>query len=136
MKESYWRREGNTVLVNFAALQGETVCYPDLVKVRIELERGDIVGYDAEGYLLNHGPRDLPEPIGRDAALAQVSPGLTVLSDGLAVIPTEGKGERYCREFLCGTEAGGKCLVYLDALTGEEAKILLLLEDEDGTLTK
>ena len=136
MRESYWRREGNTVLVNFAFLQGETVCYPDLVKVRVELEKGNIVGFDAEGYLLNHCVRDLGEPMSREEAAARLSPGLTVLSHGLAVIPTEGKGERYCREFLCGTESGGKCLVYLDALTGEEAKILLLLEDEDGTLTK
>ena len=51
------------------------------------------------------------------------------------MIPTEGKGERYCREFLCDTPSGGKCLVYVDARTGEEAKVLLLLEDEDGTLT-
>ncbi len=135
VRESYWRREGNTVLVNFAALQGETVCYPDLVKVRIELEKGNIVGFDAEGYLMNHISRSLSEPVDREQALQRVSSGLTVLSDGLAVIPTEGKGERFCREFLCETENGRKCLVYVDAQTGEEAKILLLLEDEDGTLT-
>jgi len=135
LRESYWRREGNTVLVNYAALQGETVCYPDLVKVRVELEKGNIVGFDAEGYLLNHSLRDLGEPIGREEAASRLSPGLTVLSDGLAVIPTEGKGERYCREFLCQTGSGRKCLVYVDAVTGEEAKLLLLLEDEDGTLT-
>ena len=135
MRESYWRREGNTVLVNFAYARGETVCYPDLVKVRIELEKGNVAGFDAEGYLLNHRERSLPEPISREQAAAQLSPELTVLSDGLAVIPTEGKGERYCREFLCETADGRKCLVYIDAETGQEAKILLLLEDEDGTLT-
>ena len=136
MKETYWRREGNTVLVNYAFLQGEVLCYPDLVKVRVELEKGDVVGFDAQGYLLNHASRSLPEPVSRDAAAAQVAPSLTVRTDRLAVIPTEGKGERFCREFLCDTASGGKCLVYVDAVTGEEAKILLLLEDEDGTLTQ
>ena len=135
MQESYWRREGNTVLINFAPLQGGVLCYPDLIKVRIELEKGTVVGYDAEGYLLNHTRRDLPAPVSREEAAARVAPGLTIRSDRLAMIPTEGKGERYCREFLCDTPSGGKCLVYVDARTGEEAKVLLLLEDEDGTLT-
>jgi germination protein YpeB len=135
MQESYWRREGNTLLVNFAALQGETVCYPDLVKVRVELEKGNVVGFDAEGYLLNHVRRSLPEPVSREQAASRVAGGLEVLSDRLAVIPTEGRGERFCREFLCETDGGRKCLVYVDAETGEEAKVLLLLEDEDGTLT-
>ena len=135
MRETYWRREGNTVLINFAPLQGEVLCYPDLVKVRIELEKGKVVGFDAEGYLLNHTPRSLPQPVSRDAAAEKVAPGLTIRADRLAVIPTEGKGERFCREFLCDTPSGGKCLVYVDAVTGEEARILLLLEDADGTLT-
>ncbi len=135
MQDTYWRREGNTVLVNYAAKQGETVCYPDLVKVRVELEKGTVVGFDAEGYLLNHVRRSLPEPVSRDLTVSRVARDLTVVSDRLAVIPTEGKGERFCREFLCRTEDGRKCLVYVDAVTGEEAKLLLLLEDEDGTLT-
>ncbi len=135
MRETYWRREGNTVLINFAPLQGDVLCYPDLVKVRVELEKGDVVGFDAEGYLLNHTLRSLPEPASREEAAAGVAQSLTILSDRPAVIPTEGKGERFCREFLCETPAGGKCLVYVDALTGEEARILLLQEDEDGTLT-
>jgi len=136
MRETYWRREENTVLINFAPVQGEVLCYPDLVKVRIELEKGRVVGFDAEGYLLNHVQRSFTEPVSRDAASARLAPGLAIRTDRLAVIPTEGKGERFCREFLCDTPAGGKCLVYVDAVTGEEAKILLLLEDEDGTLTE
>ena len=121
--------------MNYAPLQGEVLCYPDLVKVRVELERGRIVGYDAEGYLLNHVRREFSEPVSRETAATALSPGLRIRSDRLALIPTEGKGERYCREFLCETEEGRKCLVYVDARTGEEAKILLLLEDGDGTLT-
>ena len=74
-------------------------------------------------------------PVSRDAASARLAPGLAIRTDRLAVIPTEGKGERFCREFLCDTPSGGKCLVYVDAVTGEEAKVLLLLEDADGTLT-
>lgn len=135
MQETYWRREGDTVLINFAFLRGETLCYPDLVKVRIELGEGTVIGFDAEGYLMNHTERSLPEPGSREAAAAGVASGLTVRSDRLAVIPRSGAGERFCREFLCETAEGGKCLVYVDAVTGEEVRILLLLEDEDGTLT-
>ena len=56
------------------------------------------------------------------------------ISEGLALIPTEGKEERLCWEFKCEAEDGTHFIVYADALTGEEVKLLLLLEDENGTL--
>ena len=45
-----------------------------------------------------------------------------------------GKEERLCWEFKCEDGEGKHVIVYADASTGEEVKLLLLLEDENGTL--
>ena len=50
------------------------------------------------------------------------------------MIPTSGSHEVFCWEFKCETEDGQHLIVYLNALTGAEEKLFLLLEDESGTL--
>ena len=70
-----------------------------------------------------------------EAAVSTLSPWLTVRSHRPALIPTEGKNEVLCEEYLCETPEGKHALVYLNAETGREEQILLLLESESGTLT-
>ena len=42
---------------------------------------------------------------------------------------------RFGHEFVCTDTDGGRCIIYVSAETGEQEKILLLLEDENGSLT-
>lgn len=75
-------------------------CYPDLVKVGVALDTGDVVSFESEGYLMNHGDRTLPAPAVSEAeAAAQVDGSLTVLAHQLALIPTGGEYEVLCHEF-------------------------------------
>ena len=134
LRETYWTKEDGTLLISFAGTQDGWVCYPDLVKVRVSLSDGTVTGFDAAGYLMNHTERTFPEPGDAEKARQAVSPALRIVSEGLAVIPTEGKQERCCREYKCEAADGTHFIVYLDAETGEETKVLMLLEDENGTL--
>ena len=135
MKESYFQERGGILTVNFAATQGEVICYPDLVKVSIALDTGRVVGFEAAGYLMDHVQRDLPAPaVSAEAAQAALAPGLTVLGQRLALIPTSGGDEVLCRELQCQDAQGRHVLVYVNAQTGQEERILILLEDESGTL--
>ena len=59
---------------------------------------------------------------------------LKVLAHEMAVIPTSGKNEAFCHEFKC-ENGGNRYIVYINAETGNEEKILILLENENGTLT-
>ena len=52
----------------------------------------------------------------------------------LALIPARGTEEVFCRELVCRTEEGEHYLLYFNAVTGAQEKILILLEDETGTL--
>ena len=135
MKESYWTEAGGCVLVNFAYTQDSVICYPDLIKVAVSLDTGNVCGYEALGYIMNHSPRTLPEvSVTEKQASSMVPADLEILSHALAVIPTSGKYEKLCHEYKCQSPDGSHCIIYVDAGTGEQEKILLLIEDENGTL--
>jgi len=135
MVESYWVVQDNKITINFAPLVDGVVIYPDLIKVSVALDDGDIVGFEAHGYLSNHRERDLVAPnVSEEAAREKIAKGLNILNNQLALIPTAGEYEVLCLEFKCETEDGRHVIVYVNAVTGEQEKILLLLEDESGTL--
>lgn len=135
LKESYWTKYDNILLVNFAATDGDYVCYPDLVKAEISLDTGEIVGFEAAGYISNHSVRSFPSQlITYDSAQKMVSPALEIMAQNLCIIPSSGKNEVFCYEFKCENERGSHYLVYVNAETGEQEKIICLIEDENGTL--
>ncbi len=136
MTPTYHQTEAGEMTASFAYQQDGVICYPDLVKVTVALDAERVVGMEAQGYTMCHGVRSLgPAAFDTDAAVSALSPYLTVLSHRPAVIPTEGKNETVCEEYTCQTREGKHVLVYLNALTGREEQILLLLESESGTLT-
>ncbi len=134
LSESYWTREEGSILYSFHGLQEGVVCYPDLIKLRLDLSSGRVIGFEAVGWIMNHRERSFPPAVDAEAARGAVSGDLRILSEGLALIPTEGKEEKLCWEFKCEDAGGRHVIVYADAATGEEVKLLLLLEDENGTL--
>jgi germination protein YpeB len=135
MQDTYWVTADNKITVNFAPVIDGIVIYPDLVKVAVALDDGDVAGFEASGYLSNHTERQLPAPaVSADTAREKVSGSLNVLSCRLALIPPAGEYEVMCYEFKCAAENGQHVLVYVNTSTGEQEKILLLLEDETGTL--
>ena len=128
--------QSGVLTVNFAYRQGEVLCYSDLVKVSVALDNGKVCGFEAKGYLTAHTRRDLPAAeVDEDTARAAVPEGLTVLAQQLALVPSDGKYETLCREFKCEAPDGRHYIIYVNAVTGEQEKILILLEDASGALT-
>ena len=135
MAESYHILEGNALTVSYCAQEGDAICYPDMVKVTVAMDNGELLRYDAEGYLTCHGPRELPAAaFSAEDAAAKTPEELTLLEQRLAVIPSAGTKELFCRELVCQDEEGRHWLLYFNAVTGAQERILLLLEDESGTL--
>lgn len=135
MAESYFIDQGTTLTIHFAAKDGDVLCYPDQVKVSVALDDGTIAGFEAQNYLMAHQARDLPAPaVSEASAREQVTAGLEVLGHQLALIPTAGQDEVLCHEFKCQDAQGRHYILYVDAQTGEQERILILLEDESGTL--
>lgn len=137
MKDSYYALNDGICVVNFAQMEGDAICYTDLIKVGVALDNGEIVSVDARGYLMNHKERAIPTPkVTKGQARQRLSPKLTVLSSRLAFIPTDAGGEIYCYEFHCRGQKEDELLVYIDAQTGNETNILQLLHADGGMLTR
>ena len=135
MQRTYSENIDHIMTVNYACRQDKVCCYTDLIKISVAMDSGEIIGFDARGYLVNHHRRDLSKKrISVLDAAKKLSPKLTEQSRGLALIPGEGQEELLCYEFKCETSDGTHVIVYFNAYTGKEEQILILFESESGTL--
>ena len=135
MKETYFLKESNIVTINYAYEENNVLIYPDLIKVKIALDDGEVLGIEALGYLNAHTKRDFTQNIITvDEAKEKLSDNITIENQRMAVIPLDDKTEKYCYEFQ-GKVEDKQFLVYINAETGAEEEILILLETPGGTLT-
>lgn len=135
MKATYFLHHENSATFNLAALQNGVVLYPDLIKVTVALDNGEITGVETSGYLMSHQRRDLPAAgISREQALAGLNPRLQAQGGNLVLIPLGAEEEKLAYEFQ-GRLGEDNYLVYVNALDGREENVLKLLETPNGTLT-
>ncbi len=135
MRDSYFELRENIATINFAFYEADILYYPDLVKVLVAMDNGEILGMEAGGYAANHTVRHFPAPrLSREEAQKRLSPSLFVEGAQLAVIPRDTQDEALCWEFKCKME-NHTFLIYLNAETGAEEDVLMLLETEAGMLT-
>lgn len=136
MAKTYFLTNNNICVVNCAYMQGNVTCYTDLIKVGIALDTGEVLSYDATGYIMNHKDRALPTAkVKQTAARALLSPLLTVKKVSLALIPRGGTGEALCYEFKCTADNGKKNIIdYFNVTSGVEEQVLILTETPGGTL--
>ena len=136
-KPSYYFTDNGICVINFAVVQEGVICYPDLIKVGVALDNGEIVFFESGGYIYNHTERSFVKTIrSEEEALAAVNPSLEAKSNGLSIIPNDGGKEILCYEFSCVTEENKELLIYVNAETLVEEKILILLKNEGGVLVK
>lgn len=135
MKQSYYDKSNCVATINFAYQQGNITCYSDLIKVRVALDTGEIVGFEAKGYLMSHAARNInPPKISKSDAISKINSHLTVEGATLAIIPKDSLKEVLCWE-IHGKANDKNFIIYINADNGREEKILLLLESPDGILT-
>lgn len=136
METTYWEIADGKLTANFAYTEQDVTFYTDLIKVTVAMDNGEITGCDARGFLVNHRQRDKQVPTLTEAKAAQsVSPLLTAEKGRLCVIPGGGRKEVLCWEFRCKSETDETVLVYVNAATGFEEQLLILLISDNGQLT-
>ena len=135
MKETYYLKQSGIVTINYAYVQDDVIMYADLIKVKVALDNGEILGIETTGYLNSHKERDIQEPkVTVEEAKESLNDELTIESEELAMIPTEWKTEVLCWEFE-GNYDGLDFIVYVNAETGKEEDILIITNTPNGTLT-
>ena len=135
MTASYSEKYNGVAVFNFAYEQKGVLIYPDLIKVQVALDNGEIVGFEAQGYYVAHENRKIPKAeLSIEEARSMVSKRLKIFKERLAIIPTETKEEVLCYEFK-GDFQGDTFIVYINAKTGKEQQILKVIETNTGDLT-
>lgn len=140
MKETYYLKQNGIVTINYAYTQKnnnneDVIMYPDLIKVKVALDDGSVLGIETSGYLNSHTTRTIPSNIiSKEKAKETLNKEIQIESKNLAFIPTKWNTEVYCWEFK-GKVDDNEFLVYINAETGKEQDILIIVNTPDGTLT-
>ena len=124
----------NILYVNLAPIVDHVIYYSDLIKVKVDLSLGIVVGWEATGYATNHvGNRQFTSSIGILDAQELLNPLLTVEERNLAIIPDEFVGEHSAYEFICSWK-NYTYYIYIDSNTGKELNILRVIDTSNGQL--
>ncbi len=136
MEVNYFEKSNGNAVFNFASVYNDIIMYSDLVKVKVSLDDGDIVGLETLGYIMMHRNRNLPEmKISEDKAKTFVNKDFKISHIKKALIPLESKKEILCYELL-GTSNNSEFLVYINAENGYQEKVMKVLRGEDGIFTE
>lgn len=136
--ESYYIADEGMCTVNLAYKTGNTVCYTDLVKIGIALDNGELLFFEATGFIMNHTERSVNTPkYSSVEAEANLSDMLKVISVKDVLIPSPGSLKEYhCYEFYCNGINGQEVLVYIDTETLDERDIQIMLRTDGGVMVK
>ena len=135
MKETYYLKNNGILTINYAYQQDDVIVYPDLIKIKIALDDGEVLGIETTGYLNCHTERNLNKiKITKEQAKEKINKNLEIIGEDLAIIPTEYQTEILCWEFK-GKIEEKEFLVYINVETGKEEDILLIVNTPNGTLT-
>ncbi len=118
---------GNVTTFNFAKFDNGAVIYPQLAKVKVALSDGAILGFEGYSYITNKSERTEKPVLSLSEAREKISSNLNVQTEKLVVIPL-GASEKLCYEFK-GEKDGQTYFVYIDAKTGNQAEIFMVVEN-------
>lgn len=131
---TYSNVQGNRAFITFAGVQEGVRIYPDLLKVQVALDDGQVVGFDATSYLMNHHQREIPvAKVTEQEVRNLVNPRVEVESIKKVIIPSESKKEKFCYE-VKGRFNEEEYFIYFNALNGTEEQILKVINTREGNL--
>ena len=141
MKATYYINQGGISTINFAYEQPydndqSVIMYADLIKVKVALDSGEILGIETTGYLNNHYERTFATPkVSMEEAKQKLNKDIEIVNQRLAMIPTEWNTEIFCYEFQ-GRIDEIEFLTYINVETGDEEDTLVITNTGNGTLTE
>ncbi|MEC5422444.1 germination protein YpeB [Virgibacillus sp. C22-A2] len=113
----------NTGHYSFLHNEDEIRIYSDAMEVKVALDNGDILGFTASNYFMNHTDRDIPEPdISESDAKEMVNPNVDIQEEFLAVIDNDLGEEVLVYEFL-GVLDNETYRIFINAMDGSEEKV-------------
>ena len=123
---------GSDAYLNLAPVENGVVLYPDLIKAKVDLSSGELVGYSASSYYTNHTNRQIGSAgFNKDNADKKIPQGYTVEFSRLCLAPLDFGQEILCYEYKCNRN-DETYYIYINANTGVTENILKVVETNDG----
>lgn len=127
--------DGTSAVYNFTPMDGNIVLYPDLFKIRVSLEDGQILAVETTNYVMAHHARTHEAPaVSAETAAQKLKEGFEIREDRLCVIPYNGR-EYLAYEFF-GTYRDMTFAVYFSASDGREITSFRILDDGSGRMAE
>lgn len=120
---------GDIAYINFAFVKDGIIYYPDLIKVKISLVGGEILGLEAQNYLYNHVERTISENPS-DVSSIGFKEGFEPVVKRRVIIPTEWNTEQEAYE-VAGRYDDAFYYIYYDLSSLEEIKVMRVIQDEN-----
>jgi len=135
MSPTYTTNQDNALTIAYVYMENGVIIYPDQVKVKVALDNGQIVGFEAASYFMSHRTRNLEAPAIDASTARQAVTAIEPEEEGrLALIPTDFGTEVLCYEFQ-GKAEEQNYLVYINAETGQEQDLLQIIDTPGGKFT-
>lgn len=123
MENTKTEKYDHVAVFTYVPRQEDVLLYSDAVSVKVALDRGEVVGVQAENYVANHRPRTMQKPkLSLALAKKRLNPGLKIEQTALALIQNEEKQEVLVYEFI-GKIDKAAYEIFINANTGDEEKI-------------
>lgn len=132
---SYYEKANGVITLTFFPKENNIIMYPDLVKVKVSADDGNIIGADFRNYIKNHHKRENLTPlIPEKEARSSLSKDLKISSSKLCIIPLYSGKEVLCYEF-SGSFNNKNYLCYVNATNKTIEKMFIVLKDKNRLLT-
>ena len=133
--DSVWYNSENGVaLINLAPKLNGVIIYPDLIKIKIALDDGTLLGVESTGYCASHHERNLTATITENTARSLAPKKLAIQKITLAVIPADNSDNEYLCYEIAGEYKGLSYFVYVDAYDGTQRDVLRVIDSEQGEM--
>ena len=90
MEKTYYTKQAGIMTINYACKEDDAIIYPDLIKVKVALDNGEILGIETTGYLNNHEKSNIDKKgiINKEKAKEKINKDIEIEAERLAIIPT------------------------------------------------
>ena len=122
----------SVLYVNICYVENDIVLYPDMIKIKVSLDDGKIIGFEGLNYIYNHTERSLETPSVTEGEVRNMNfGGLEVQSVRLALIPLDNGKESLTYE-VYGKVDNYAYYVFIDAMTGKAVEVLQVIDSDEG----
>jgi len=119
----------NVATLVYARMQDKVIVYPEKITVRVALDDGSVIGFEASEYIMEHKKHKwLPAKLNLAQAKKELDTKFKIKSHAMALIKNDIHEDVLCYE-ITGKTNGNSYKIYINAQSGYEEDIKLIQPD-------